>query len=84
MIIKSEGPSSIETQQLLASLTGRWLALNRTAEELATKLEAARLEASRRGNELERWMLWLKDVLAGLSTSRPIGRIILSHGSQNA
>jgi dystonin len=62
-----------DTQQKMDLLGQRWAALGQQAEQLWAQLEKARAEAASRGNDLDRWQLWLDDLLAELKSSRPVG-----------
>lgn len=72
-MIKSETESTFNTQSLLDSLTQRWNSLTKLADQLCAQLEAAKTQATSRGNELERWSLWLGDVLHELKGNKPVG-----------
>lgn len=72
-MIKAE-PESAETKQpLLDSLTKRWTDLSEQAECISTQLEMAKAKAGHHSSELEKWALWLSDILTELKSNKPIG-----------
>ena len=51
---------------MLDTLAQRWAMLGQQTEQLWVQLEQARVEAASRGNDLEKWQMWLADLLAEL------------------
>lgn len=58
---------------MLDSLTKRWNNLSEQAERIWTELEMAKAAAGHRSSELEKWALWLSDILAELKSNKLIG-----------
>uniref|UniRef100_A0A915ENC3 Dystrophin n=1 Tax=Ditylenchus dipsaci TaxID=166011 RepID=A0A915ENC3_9BILA len=61
------------TQPMLEMIAEKWIDLNSQAEHINQTLEAAKVNASSRGSELDKWSTWLKDVLNELKSNRPLG-----------
>lgn len=53
-------------QPMLDTLAQQWAMLGHKAEQLWVQLEQARVEAASRGNDLEKWQMWLADLLTEL------------------
>ena len=73
MLANSEPHSAASTQAALASLSDKWDALTNKSMGILQKLEAAKSNANSRGNELDKWALWLEDVISELTTAKPVG-----------
>lgn len=73
MLANTEPHSAASTQASLMSLNEKWDALTNKSMSILQNLEAAKLHANSRGNEFDKWALWLEDVISELSTTRPVG-----------
>uniref|UniRef100_A0A7E4ZUS0 GAR domain-containing protein n=1 Tax=Panagrellus redivivus TaxID=6233 RepID=A0A7E4ZUS0_PANRE len=72
-LIASDPSSAAITQPKMNALTENWHMLTDKSEQLWTKLEIAKGEASDQGGELDHWALWLEDLLNELSVSKLVG-----------
>ena len=72
-LIAAEPHTASITQPKLDALVDKWHSLTDKSEQLWTKLEIAKNDASNRDGELDRWALWLEDLLGELSHNKPIG-----------
>jgi hypothetical protein len=70
------------TQTMLEEMAQKWAKLCQKSEQLWANLERARFEAASRGNDLEKWQIWLADLLAELRSNRPVGGLPETAASQ--
>jgi dystonin len=72
-LIAAEPHTASITQPKLDTLVDKWHSLTDKSEQLWTKLEISKNDASNRDGELDHWGLWLEDLLSELSHNKPIG-----------
>jgi DNA repair exonuclease SbcCD ATPase subunit len=73
VMILNDPNSAQKTQSVLDELCDNWQALIAFAAQVGTRLEAEKSDALHRGGDLEKWSLWLTDLLSELKIQRPIG-----------
>uniref|UniRef100_A0A915MYH2 Uncharacterized protein n=1 Tax=Meloidogyne javanica TaxID=6303 RepID=A0A915MYH2_MELJA len=73
-ILRQEDSSAAaSTQPMIEHLVSNWSKLDERAQQLFNELEQNRAESTSRNNDMEKWRLWLADLLNEMRTNRPIG-----------
>uniref|UniRef100_A0A915LT65 Dystrophin n=1 Tax=Meloidogyne javanica TaxID=6303 RepID=A0A915LT65_MELJA len=73
-ILRQEDSSAAaDTQPMIEHLVANWSKLDERTQQLFNELEQNRAESTSRNNDMEKWRLWLADLLTEMRTNRPIG-----------
>uniref|UniRef100_A0A915N437 GAR domain-containing protein n=1 Tax=Meloidogyne javanica TaxID=6303 RepID=A0A915N437_MELJA len=73
-ILRQEDSSAAaSTQPMIEHLVANWSKLDERTQQLFNELEQNRAESTSRNNDMEKWRLWLVDLLTEMRTNRPIG-----------
>nr|CAD2200604.1 unnamed protein product [Meloidogyne enterolobii] len=73
-ILRQEDSSAAaSTQPMIEHLVSNWSKLDERTQQLFNELEQNRAESTSRNNDMEKWRLWLADLLTEMRTNRPIG-----------
>ncbi|KAL3114470.1 hypothetical protein niasHT_019974 [Heterodera trifolii] len=72
-MMQQDPQCAVATQSMLDQLAQRWASVGQQAEQAWVELERARAEANSHSDDLNKWAVWLTDLLTELRTNRPIG-----------